>query len=374
MYNPCMQLYVFALAGLALAYIFGISDVESQRWYSLAMATLLAIGLYGSTYGISIREARQNLRLILTAVTVGVVVKALLIGAVMSFVLRSPFGFVLGIMVAQIDPLSTAALQKSKHLSHRAKTILAAWSSFDDPVTVILSLYVPVAVAALSGNEWQAIGGTMQDAGIGSYLRETSLNLLFAAMVFVIWRFIRRHADSARYLVLFLAAVAMYVLFAASMSTAIYFFWMLGVAVIGLYMRPPIQKGIDHAVEWALAIAALLLGVLAVGGISWRVGAVLGISTFGSQILVGYILARKLPPGDRIRIALAQQNGITAIILALLFEPYYPNVIATIAPAIITVNFLHAISNRVISMRSGDPLTVDRQKLRLRLHMRKIRD
>jgi NhaP-type Na+/H+ or K+/H+ antiporter len=147
-------LYVFAFSGLIFALIFGITSVVDQRWYMLATATLLAFGLYGSTFGISIAEARRHLRLIVSAVTIGVLLKAIVIGTVMSLILRSAYGFILGVVVAQIDPLSTAALQKGKRLSKRAKTILAAWSSFDDPVTVILSLYMPIIIALLTGAHW----------------------------------------------------------------------------------------------------------------------------------------------------------------------------------------------------------------------------
>lgn len=369
------MLYIFTLGGVILSLIFGIQSVADEQWYSLATATLLAIGLYSSTYGISIPEARRHLKLIVSAVTVGVLLKACIIGTIMSFVLQSPFGYILGIIVAQIDPLSTAALQNGKRLSSRAKTILAAWSSFDDPITVILSLYLPVAIAVVTGMEWHAIGGTMQDAGIGAYLKNTGLNLAFAAAAFVLWYLVRRFTKARNYLVLILAGAAAYTLVALSFSVAIYFFWMLGIAVIGLFMRPDIENIIGRAVQWSLCLAAVLLGVLMAGDINLGAGLTLGLAAYGAQCMVGYILCWDLPIKDRLHISLAQQNGITAIILALLFEPYYPGTIAIVGPAILVVNTLHRGLNYVLDAHvthDTPALTLRDYAAKMRTHLSKI--
>jgi len=61
--------------------------------------------------------------------------------------------------------------------------------------------------------------------------------------------------------------------------------------------------------------------------------------------------------------------------LALLFEPYYPGTVAIVAPAIIVVNGIHAIANRLLDVY----LEQDYQKLqpahymeRLKAHLHKI--
>ena len=65
-----------------------------------------------------------------------------------------------------------------------------------------------------------------------------------------------------------------------------------------------------------------------------------------AQIVVALLLTiPKVWRGDRARLALGQQNGLTAIILALLLEPNFPGTIAVVAPAIIVVNLLHALCN-----------------------------
>jgi NhaP-type Na+/H+ or K+/H+ antiporter len=368
-------LYLFILGGLAIAAIFNFSGVQNEQWYLLTVATLLAAGLYSSTFGISIAEARAHVKLILQAITVGVILKALIIGAIMSLILQSPFGFILGIVVAQIDPLSTATLMKGNRMSKRAQAILGAWSSFDDPMTVIMSLYAPLVIAAVTGADWRPIHGTMQAAGISGYLLETGINVLFATGIFAIWRLMKRHSKATNYLVIALVAVGMYGLLVGALSIAVYYFWMLGIALLGLFMRPPIEKAISHALHWALSLAAVLLGILLINGINLWPGVALGVAAYVSQIAVGMLLTKKLPMRDRLHIAFAQQNGITAIILALLFESYYSGTVAIVAPAIIAINTVHAVANRLLDVyleKDFTKLTPRHHMERLKAHVHKI--
>ncbi|HSD55526.1 MAG TPA: hypothetical protein VLA92_00055 [Candidatus Saccharimonadales bacterium] len=370
-----MSLYLFILGGLAVAMIFGFQGVQNSQWYMLSVATLLAAGLYSSTYGISIKEAKAHFVVILRAVTIGVLLKALIIGTAMALILRNPFGFVLGIIVAQIDPLSTAALMKGSRMSKRAKSILGAWASFDDPMTVILSLYAPIAIAAVTGVAWHPIGNTMQAAGIGGYLLETVINLLFAGGIFVFWRLMRRHSKASNIVVVALVALGMYGLLVGALSVAVYYFWMLGIAVIGLFLRPPIEVFLSRIVTWALHMAAVMLGILLVNGVNVVPGIALGLITYSAQIIVGMLLTKGLPGKDRFHIAFAQQNGITAIILALLFETYYPGTVAIVAPGIITINVLHRVANVVLDAkleRRNDYLKIGFYLRALRIHIRRV--
>jgi len=370
-----MYLYVFILGGLVLSWIFGITGVRDQQWYLIAVAILLAAGLYSSTYGISIKEARAHVGLIIRAVTIGVFLKALLIGTVLSLVLHSAVGFIFGIIVAQIDPLSTVALTSNNRMSPKAQTILRAWAAFDDPMTVILSLYAPAVIAATTGVTWQPIRGTMQETGVVGYLLETGINVAFAFGVFVLWRLLKRHSKSSNYVVMGLVALGMYAVLAGALSVAVYFFWMLGVALLGLFMRPPIQEFLDRVVYWALGIAAILLGILVAGGMDIGKGLVLGIAAYSSQIVVGMLLTRSLGMRDRLHIAFAQQNGITAIILALLFEVYYPGTVAIVAPAILVINGVHMLANYLLDMvlaRDFSKLHLTHQMQRLGEHMSKM--
>jgi NhaP-type Na+/H+ or K+/H+ antiporter len=345
-----LKLVLFILLGYVIASTVGIHDLQSAGWYPFVVATLLAAGLYASTYGINLKEAREHVKLILSAVTFGVVLKAIIIGSSLALMFNNPLFLILGVAVAQIDPLSVAGLMKGKRMSPKAKTILASWASFDDPITVILSLYAPLLITELFGVGLGSItGGHVSERMALAYARDFGLNLLLAGGVFGLWLLIRRYSSKAYAWLAVALAAGIYLLLVVAFSIAIVYFMMLGIALIGLFLRPPkIDKAIDHVIKWALCAAAVLLGFLLVGGIDIWKGIALGVAAYSAQIIVGFLLTNGLPRKDRWHIAFAQQNGITAIILALLFEPIYPGTVAIVAPAIIVINGLHGVVNRVL--------------------------
>jgi len=346
---PLVKLILLVLAGLGVAGVVGIHGLEDAGWYTIVVALLLATGLYASTYGIDLKEARQHLKLIVTAVTVGVVLKAAIIGGSLAIIFQDPFFLILGVAVAQIDPLSVAALMKGKRMSAKAKTILASWASFDDPITVILALYAPLLVMQFTDIELGLIGGQTGGASFVSYIVELGINIGLAAQAFCLYTVIRYYSKQISAWVAFGVSAAVYALLAVTFSISVLYFMMLGIALIGLFLRPPkLDKYIDRAIIWALGLAAVLLGFLLVDGINLWAGIALGVAAYCSQIIVGFLLTKRLPSKDRWHIAFAQQNGITAIVLALLFEPIHPGTVAIVAPAIIVINTLHTVVNKLL--------------------------
>lgn len=347
------KLVLFILLGVAIARLTGFDGLEDTSWYMLVVASLLAIGLYASTYGINLKEARQHLKIIISAVTIGVVLKAAIIGVGLSLLFGDPFFLILGITVAQIDPLSVAGLLKGNRMSVKAKTILASWASFDDPITIILSLYAPLLVVQMTGIELGSVTGASDAAnGFAVYVRELGLNVLLAGGALAVWLVIRHCAKKARAWLAGGLKTSVYILLAGVFSISILHFMMLGIALVGLFLRPAkIAKSIDRVVVWALGTAAVLLGLLLVDGVNLWKGLALGAAAYFAQVIVGFLLTRGLPQKDRWHISFAQQNGITAIILALLFEPIHPGTVAIVAPAIIVINSLHWIMNKLVDKK-----------------------
>lgn len=365
--HALFKLVALVAAGVLIGKVLGLEHLETTPWYQPVTAALLAIGLYASTYGISVPEARQHARLIVMAVTVGVIVKAALIGALMSLA----FGLVYvvrAIGVAQIDPLSVSRLmRRGSPMSKKAKSILGAWSSFDDPMTVLLGLYVPaIIVAPVAGSQPLAQGG------LSAYAVGLGLNLLFAGLVWAIWRYTRLNLANT-----LLVLCVGYALLVVSFATAVMCLMMLGLALIGLFLRPTTAaaKGdtegdaerfdrlVERAVDVAFYVAAILLGVLLAQGVNLVAGVAMGVVAYAAQAVVALPLTRKLGWSDRVYLMLAQQLGITAIILALRFEPAYPGTVAVVGPTIIVVNLLHAVMNkwaapRLIAMRTDESVRV----------------
>ncbi|MDI1460606.1 hypothetical protein QEZ54_06485 [Catellatospora sp. KI3] len=339
-------LTAFVLAGLGAAAVLDVDAAALPRSdvYHWAAYLLLAIGLYGATYGIDLAQARADRRIILSAVTVGVVAKALIIGGALALAWRDPLFLLLGVAVAQIDPLSVAALMGDARMSTRARTVLAAWSSFDDPVTVILTVYAAAVAAAFGLGTAAATGGRWPL----HYLLDLGGNLGLAVAVWLLWR----RLGSRPWL--------QYALLAACAAAAMFTGWMLAMALIGLFARPAaLERWMPRITESAMYAAAVALGVLLVGGIDLAAGAALGAVAFVAQALVAWPLTRGMPRADRWHLAAAQQHGITAIILALTLEIQFTGVVAVIAPTILTANLLHMVVNHLVDRRLAGTRAAD---------------
>jgi NhaP-type Na+/H+ or K+/H+ antiporter len=317
-----------ALLGFGLASLVDVSNLPQQPFYEPFTYALLAIGLYGSVHGIHRAELRQHREIILRAVTIGVLLKTLIIGGLLYLFTGKLTAFLLGLAVAQIDPLSVANLiQGGEHkLSERAQTILGAWSSFDDPMTVLLSIYALYLFLP------HPASASLLELAI-PFLLSLGQNLAFAGLVFILSRWSKNHQP------------AQLLLLATSFIAALAFKWMLGIAIIGLFLRPEIKR-LPQIISAAYYLALLLLGFLLVNGISWGAGLVLGLGAMLAQGVVGLLLTGGLPFEERLYLAFAQQNGITAMILALLFERSLPGAVGVVAPAILFINLGYYLANR----------------------------
>ena len=323
-----------ALVGFGIASVVDISDLPHQSHYDTFTYTLLAVGLYGSVYGIHAGELKDHTKIVLQAITIGVLLKTIIIGFALYLVTWSPVAFLLGLTVAQIDPLAVANLlqEETTKLSTRAKTILGAWSSFDDPMTVLLSVYALYFFLPQSGS------GSLLSSVI-PFFTGLAQNLLFVLAVYLVHKYLNLNST---------ATIALLVI---CFVTAIYFKWMLGIAVIGLFLRPDIKQ-LPLIISTAFYVAVLLLGFLLVNGVFWVEGLVLGVGAILAQIIVGLLLTRNLPYNERLYLAFAQQNGITAMILALFFEKDLSGTVGIVAPAIIFINLGYYLFNRVIFRRA----------------------
>ncbi|MFC9683632.1 hypothetical protein [Streptomyces sp. NPDC056948] len=352
---------LWALGALVLGILIGLaadpSRLAGTTGYVFATGLLLAVGLYGSTYGIDLADLRRDLRGVVAAVTLGVVLKAAIVSGVMVWAFDRPEYLILGIVVAQIDPLSVAALGRDGHMSQRARSLLTAWASFDDPMTVLLTLYV-------AGYAYTAAGHPGAPSVVGGGARGYALGLAFNALLLagalVLWwaggrlwparRAGKGSAESAAPGELgsrrrpatplgALLVVAMLVLAAANML-------MLAVAVAGLFLRTQaFARPLARAVTSAFLLATALLGLFAAQGVSLGPGVLLGASAFGAQAVVAVLLmplfVRGLSRRDRILLGIGQQNGLTAVLLALTLERDFPKTVGIVAPAVVTVNLLH---------------------------------
>jgi NhaP-type Na+/H+ or K+/H+ antiporter len=348
-------LVFIALGGLSSALLFGWHGLEHSLPYVLVASTLLCFGLYMAVYGIDKLEAKRHWRIVLIAVTFGVMCKYIVI-FLSAYAFTTDWRYaVLGMAVAQIDPLSVAALQDDPRMNAKTKTILNMWASFDDPVTAlatpfILGIAANVAHAELykSGDWFDTLKGILPFA----------IALLLVGFIALRRRlhdvrgtrgWVHKLDDDEKTKNTVLSGVGL-----VTAPTRLYSI----AAMTGWLIRPKwlgVGRRADLLTNTALYGATFLLGILLAGGVDWVGGIVLGCATYASQILVAWLVMwfgtriskterddnERLSHRDTWHLALAQQNGITAIVLALNLEPVIPGAVAAISLAIVVVNLLN---------------------------------
>ncbi|WP_158708476.1 hypothetical protein [Streptomyces sp. NRRL S-244] len=351
------------VAGVTIGLFTDPAALVGSGGYLYGTGLLLAVGLYGSTYSIDLGALRSDLSGVVAAVTLGVVLKASLIAGVMVLTFDRPEYLVLGIAVAQIDPLSVAALGKDERMSPRARSLLTAWASFDDPMTVLLTLYVAAYAYTAAGHEGvPAVAG----GGAGGYVSGLGLNAALLAGVLLLWwggrRALRAFAGS-RAAAAALAgtppgrraeAVLTGALVVAMLALAASGMLMPAVALAGLAVRTgAFDKVVERAVAGAYLAAFLALGLFLAQGVALLPGLVLGVAAFGAQAVVALgvmpLFVRGLERRDRIALGLGQQNGITAVLIALALERDFPGTVSIVGPAVLVVNLLHGTSQVLLA-------------------------
>ncbi|MFJ6167147.1 hypothetical protein ACIQH6_18655 [Micromonospora orduensis] len=342
-----------ALTGLVVAWAGDVDGLERAPAYLLLASVLLAVGLVGSTRDISLAEVRAHLGTVLLAVTVGVVAKAALIAGVMMLAFRDPAFLVLGVAVAQIDPLAVAAMSRPDRTSARARSILSIWASFDDPITVLLTVYVSAFALDLSGGDGGALAGAISDRPL-DLLLDLLANVGFAVGAWLLWRLLRAaglredaHRPRLRTVLNWLAVA----LLIAMVLVAAWQFLMLGLAIAGLFFRPRLGPVVGRSTQAAFLVATFLLGLLLVNGVDLVPGVVLGLAAVAAQLVVSVPITSGLPATDRRYLAWGQQNGITAVILALVLERDFPGTVGIVATAIVVINVIHALATAVLDRR-----------------------
>ena len=341
-------LLCFAGVGVAIALVGELRGFEHSLAYGLIASSLLCFGLYMAVYDIDKQKAKQHWLIVVIAITVGVICKYLLIfGSV--FAITQDWRYaVLAMTMAQIDPLSIAALSDNPRMQPAIRTVLSMWASFDDPMTALLTPLLLGAVASITG---QQMGGDISWQGMLLTLSP------FILLLVVVWfNAIFRHRGGRE------REGARTVGTAVAIVVAIPFKLFSLAAVAGWVFRPKwIGQGRRASIALSVALygATFLLGLLLAGGVNIFGGVILGVATYLSQCLAAWLVvwlstrrrkgvsARHFSTRDTWHLALSQQNGITAIVLALNLEVVLPGSVAVVSIAILCVNVLHFGANAV---------------------------
>lgn len=334
---PILHLIFFTILGFSISHHFNLLEFDiTTVLYILIAYNLLAIGLYGSTYAIEKEEFKKNKGIIISAVTIGVIFKTIFIGALLYLFVQDVRAFLLGVVIAQIDPLSVGnLLTNTKHrLSKSGESVLRAWSSFDDPMSILLLLYfgLPFVKNYIQENPIEFIT-------LHHYIADLALNLILLGIV---WSIVRISKNTKYFKQIEIISLIV------SFVISIHYKLMIAIAGIGMMLRPQFEKILAQLLNIAFWISCLILGILSTNGINILEGFLLGLFAIIAQAVTALFLTQKLQFKDRIYLAFAQQNGITAILLAVFLEQFITGVVAVVAPAIFFINIAHFILNQII--------------------------
>jgi NhaP-type Na+/H+ or K+/H+ antiporter len=318
---------IFIIIGIVVGSFIDSKLLINSNYFDTFSSAALAIGIYASVYGIDKEKLLQHIEIIFSVVTIGVIIKISIIGGLLFLITGHQLSFLIATIIAQIDPLSVASLQHKNKLSTDGKTILQSWASFDDPMTIIISLWLAMFLLVDVNSNMNDI---VQHAAAIFYE-----NIGLAIVSFIICRLLNYKYT---YLVIFVVSIIISIIFEL----------FLGLAIIALFVRPSIDDFIDKTVLIALLSVSFVTGILIASGVNIYLGILLGVLTVISQIIVSYMFTSKLTKEDKTRLSFAHQSGITAISLALYFSRSDDEIIGIISIAIIFINIFYLLSNYII--------------------------
>lgn len=324
MRNFLLLLFFVLFGSVFSAYFFPLNP---PSWL---LISLLSIGLYGATSAIDISSLKTTKYAVLLAITKGVLFKSVFIGGLLYICFHDLLITSLGVILAQIDPISTARLTNTKSfLSEKGKSFINTLASFDDPMTFLLAFYIftPLLLGHFIGFE--------------GYILKIVLNLIFALFVYFIYKCIKS------YLSIYLLWILLAIVFIVAISQEL----MLGIALIGLFLRPyKIDTISTFSVNISYFLALFLMGTMMIFSTYFLlIGVIAGVLAFFSHYFLIVILKKievlKLSNQDVFYLKFAQYNGITASLLSLHFAHFSPDIVSITIVSIVIIAFFYHFFN-----------------------------
>ncbi|MGI8500045.1 MAG: cation:proton antiporter [Hassallia sp.] len=108
--------------------------------------------MYINVLSIDTEVFKKCLYPILKVIFIGVPIKIVLPGFILASLSPgiAPIAYLSATVIAQIDPIAASKSLNNNNISKKSETILRAWSSFDDPITVLFAFYIflPLVVSS----------------------------------------------------------------------------------------------------------------------------------------------------------------------------------------------------------------------------------
>lgn len=334
------------LAAYWLAIVFGIS-AKSIPYLQEMMYAAIAMGLYINVLSIDPTLFKKCLGSIIKVVFIGVPIKIILPGYLLTFFSPkiAPIAYLCATVIAQIDPIASAQSLKHSKMSKKSETVLRAWSSFDDPITVLFAFYVFIPIIFVAKYNF------------GEYLVRLTIDVIVCFLVYYIYIIYNNQSfinNRVKRIIEVITIIC--ILFYSILSGSF-----LLPAVIGLFIRPFESENLTKVTSAIFYFSVIIIGLLSANmHLDWLSGLILAISTFFlAQVLVT-LLFLKDSIESKARVMFGHQNGMTAVILTVAIEvsgsDKTNNLLSVTLPAIMLIALFYFSTNylldRLVSSKS----------------------
>ncbi len=304
----------------------------TQSFFPVFTSFALVVGLYGSVMGIDLNAIRNRKRVAVVVITIAVPLQIVATGLVMHLIYPVAISFLLAVAITQIDPLSVDTLLRDKEsMSDEAKGLLRVWASFDDPVTVLFGFLI---LMPLVSDTTVTLGGDALSFGVGLIV-----NLLPAVLLWGLSRWSKVLDNQVVSLILLLL----------TLTFAFFVEAYLLAAITGLLLRPELpKKYLPRIISVLYYIIVFVVGMAIYNyGVDLRLGILLAIVEFFVIQPMTAIIVFNGTASDLLRIAFAQQNGLTTLLMGIAFQSLGFEVLHILLPAIVIINVLNLVVNKI---------------------------
>ncbi len=282
-------------------------DARNITYLQQIMYVSIAVGLYINILSIDTKIFKTCFNSIVKVVLVGVPIKIVLPGFLLSLFSPqiAPIAYLCSTVIAQIDPIAADKFLEDSKISKKSETILRAWSSFDDPITVLFAFYIFLPALLLTNFK------------IEEYLIKIILDIFSCILIYLFYLIYKQNITISKKVQSFIETI---VIVAIIIYSVVFNSFILP-AVAGLFIRPFAPEKFSVINSGIFYLSAVILGTFAANmQLDWYSGLILAASTFFlAQVFVTFIFIKDSIE-SKSRVMFGHQNGMTAMLLTVAIE------------------------------------------------------
>ncbi|GAA6622181.1 hypothetical protein [Scytonema sp. NUACC26] len=323
----------FAAHWFAVA--FGI-NATTIPYLEEIMNTAIALSLYINVLNIDKTLFKRHLGLIIRILVLGVPIKIVLPGFLLALLSPNlaPVAYLCATVIAQIDPIASAKSLDSSKISKKSETILRAWTSFDDPISILFAFYIFLPLLVSTNFSWS------------QYFVRIGADIVGCFTVYYFSKWIKTIRPHIKNLLEIIFGVIIIVYSVLSDS-------FLLSAFAGLFLRPTASEKLEIMISPIFYFSVIVIGLLSTNlSFDWLSGGILAFSTFFLGQVIVTLLFLKESMANKARVMFGHQNGMTAILLTVAIEvagsEKTRNLLSVTVPAIILIALFYFMTNYLL--------------------------